>query len=136
MNHRGEILKKALAATGVKLVSLAKSMDVDRKTIYNWFTTPNIPIEKMIEIGKILRYDFTTDIPEMRKFIPNTGTNDVELDYRTKYIMLLEDHNALLKSKNDELIKKIATNDGLISLLNQIAGQLGQKKSGVDIILS
>jgi predicted transcriptional regulator len=108
MQHRGEIIKKAVNESGFKKSLLAQRLGVKRGTIYNYFDRANVSLDIVLTIGKIIHYDFSRDISELRKY-EGADTNSMvvnepvqhpqyEADYwRDKYYNLLEIHNELLK---------------------------------------
>ena len=98
MIHRGEIVEQAVWASGHNLSRLAKRLGKSRKWLYDAFENPNLSIDYIFEIGKVIHYDFSNDLPEFRK----TYTQDAEVNlfeepsWKTKYITLLEEHQKLL----------------------------------------
>lgn len=134
MIHRGEILRKAISKRGAVIMQIAKAINKDPKTIYNWCAERDLKFENLKLVGDFLGYDFTEEIPEMGEYMDTTYGKKV--DYKDKYLKLLEEHNELLKAKNDELIAKVAKNDSVIKLLTQITEGLNQKKNGVSLTLN
>jgi predicted transcriptional regulator len=60
--HRGEILKKAIQRSPYSITTIAKRLGKVRETLYNWFENPDLDIERMLEIGQIIGYDFSHDL--------------------------------------------------------------------------
>jgi len=58
VNHKGQILKDVFVKQNINIARLAKSLNVNRGTIYFWFTKPEIAKEKFYEIGYVIDYDF------------------------------------------------------------------------------
>jgi hypothetical protein len=56
--NTGEILESVLRNENVNIAKLAKSLNVNRGTIYHWFKKQNIPKEKLYEIGYLINYEF------------------------------------------------------------------------------
>lgn len=127
-------MKKAVIESGIKVTHLAKAIHKDPKTIYNWYQLRNVPLDNLLEIGKFIKHDFADDIPEMRNFL--LEKSQVEVDYKQKYIDLLEEHNILLKAKHEELLQKLANNNKLIEFLQDIKGELISKKNTVPKAIS
>jgi hypothetical protein len=52
----------------------------------------------MIEIGKLIHYDFSDHIPELRRtYVSNEESSSLnEPSWKDKYIALLEEHQRLL----------------------------------------
>lgn len=110
MVHRGEVVEKAVRQSGYSITKLAARMGKSRRHVYNIFENPNVPIDTILEIGKIIHYNFSElfpavyDIPEGKENIAEhrfTYPHEEEtVDYwRNKYILLLEKYNDLLEKK-------------------------------------
>ena len=98
MIHRGEIVEQAVRSSGHNLSSLAKRLGKSRKWLYDAFENPMLSLEYMIEIGKLIHYDFSDHIPELRRTYVSTeeSSNLNEPSWKDKYIALLEEHQRLL----------------------------------------
>ena len=139
MIHRGEILKRVVGESGMKVLHLAKAIKVDPKTIYNWYGTPNIPLDKLLELGKALKHDFSMEVPELHKHQSTLITD--EIDYQAKYIKLLEDHNELLNT-HAQLLATIAQerttnnqyNERMVNALNRLSDLTESKKKREEAI--
>lgn len=108
-SHRGEILKRVLEGQGVTVTWLANKMGKTARSFYNWFENPDLSLDKFLEIGKIIHYDFSSEIPE----IPVSTASEPEVIYSSgkkmtgeeclqrfsmlwdKYTKLLEDYKDL-----------------------------------------
>jgi lambda repressor-like predicted transcriptional regulator len=102
MQHRGEIIEKAVRESGFPIAELARRMKKSRRTLYNMFENPYIPIEEVLQIGKIIHYDFSdlfTDMSKTANMVeePNAHYGDSSNYWKDKYIALLEKYNALLE---------------------------------------
>jgi len=114
MQHKGEILEKAVRQSGMPLTKLTKKLCRSRRWIYNAFENPNLSIDYILEIGKIIHYDFTDDIHELKKyratsielqsennsFSKELFSNDTTEFWKNKYLSILEKYNFLLERKN------------------------------------
>lgn len=108
MIHKGEIIEKAVRKTSFPITLLAKRLGRSRRHIYNLFSNRDISIEIIIEIGKIIQYDFSEEINELTK-IPENYKIDVISEpfvnfedakyWKSKYFELLEMHQLLLKKE-------------------------------------
>ncbi len=110
MQHRGEIVKKAIHQSGFSITKLADRIGKSRRWMYQMFENRNVSLDLILEIGKIIHYDFTDEIKEFKKvqnsftaqFINDqsiiTPENTVEF-WKDKYLKLLEEYNALLLRK-------------------------------------
>ncbi len=110
MQHKGEILEKAVRESGMPLTKLTKKLSKSRRWIYNAFENPNVSIDYILEIGKIIHHDFSEDIAELKKYrtmaafmylenVTETDSNEKQgQDYwKNKYLKLLEKYNQLLE---------------------------------------
>ena len=98
MIHRGEIVEQAVRASGQNLSKLAKRLGKSRKCLYDSFENPNLSLEYVLEISKAIHFDFTEQIPELRRnYTNNEGDQAMEeTTWKDKYIHLLEEHQKLL----------------------------------------
>jgi hypothetical protein len=100
--HRGELLKKAVDTSEIRITVLVKRMGISRGTYYNHIESPDLSFELLDQYGKILNHDFRDDLLEMKKFVveetepeysrPKNMKDALEqIDFwRNKYIKLLE----------------------------------------------
>jgi predicted transcriptional regulator len=105
MQHRGEIIKKAIYKSGYPITELAKRLNKSRRWMYLMFENNNVSLDIVLQIGKIIHYDFTEEIKEFNPY-PNTN-NEPVADYqkdesqaeywKNKYLKLLEEYNEILK---------------------------------------
>ncbi|MBE9585863.1 hypothetical protein IM792_15510 [Mucilaginibacter sp. JRF] len=110
--HHGQLIEYRVRKNGYSISDLARNLNVNRRSIYNWFNQPYIKKDVILHIGIILRHDFSQEFPEMftseefesvHKFKP-TGfgtqrtvtTNQDDEIYKDKYVNLLEKYNMLL----------------------------------------
>jgi len=108
--HFGEIIEKVIRRNGYNISEVAKLMDVNRRSIYNWFAQPKLKAETIFKIGCVLRHDFSKEFPELfsseefeRAFEEkkqHAATSTVEHEkvnfWKDKYIQLLEEYNEIL----------------------------------------
>jgi len=112
MKHRGEIVEVAVRQSGFPITQLAKRLGKSRRHVYNLFENPQVPIDTIIEIGKIIHHDFTPEIKELKPYrTPEKVTTVVETGakynkpedsteyWKNKYLRLLEKYNTLLEKK-------------------------------------
>lgn len=106
MQHRGEIIRKAVYNSGYTITEIAKSLGKSRKWMYLMFENSNVSLDILLEIGKIIHYDFTDEIKEFtpsqniyeKSSLDSKKDDDVEY-WKNKYLKLLEEYNDLLKLK-------------------------------------
>ena len=109
MQHKGEILEKAIRESGHSITKLAQKMGKSRRWMYQIFDSANVPIDYIIDIGTIIHHDFTDEIKGIkiysdidrsltsREMTYSRGVNSTEVDFwKEKYMDLLERYNELL----------------------------------------
>lgn len=109
MQHKGEIVEKAIRESGYSITRLAKKLGKSRRWVYQIFEKRNVPINYVIEIGKAINHDFTTEIKELKEYKRSVNVHtwdESEIDFFTekdkaeywknKYLLLLEKYNELL----------------------------------------
>jgi hypothetical protein len=109
--HRGSLLETVVKETGANITRMVQRMGIARGTYYNHKNDPNLSFEQLAEYGRVLKYDFAQDLPEMRKYIleepevpyttPKTIKEAIEQrDYwRERYYKKVEEYNRLLLEK-------------------------------------
>lgn len=107
MEHRGEIVKEAVYKSGYPITELAKRLSKSRRWIYLMFENANLSLDTILQIGKIIHYDFKDEIKEFNS--NQNAINESAFDYqneqseaeywKNRYLKLLEEYNELLKKK-------------------------------------
>jgi predicted transcriptional regulator len=102
MQHRGEMVEKAVRESGFPISELARRLHKSRRHVYNIFENPHVSIDEILQIGKIIHYDFSEHFTHLRK--PETTLPEEQADvaqsvnyWKDKYIALLEKYNQLLE---------------------------------------
>jgi hypothetical protein len=106
MQHKGEIVEKAVRQSGLPLTQLAKRLGKSRRWLYNAFDNPNVSIEHILHIGSIIHHNFSDEILDLKRFKnfedPRSEENKYTVPsesaeyWKNKYLTLLEKYNALL----------------------------------------
>jgi len=107
MQHRGEIIRKAVYNSGLTITEIAKSIGKSRKWMYLMFENSNVSLDLVLKIGKIIRYDFTADFKELSSssrikselFVSSEEHEPIAEYWKNKYLKLLEEYNELLKKQ-------------------------------------
>ncbi|MBE9585917.1 hypothetical protein IM792_15780 [Mucilaginibacter sp. JRF] len=121
---QGKLIENAIRKRGVKLSSLAKQLNVNRRTLYNWFHSADLKKELIHEIGVCIGHDFSEEFPDMftsdmffaAKPRPKPALTEDKAEpgeWKNKYIALLEKYTetlALLNSETDEQSKRAIKN--------------------------
>jgi predicted transcriptional regulator len=108
--HYGQIVEYRVRKNGHSISALAKTLKVNRRSIYNWFNQRHLKKDVILSIGCAIKHDFSEEIPEM--FSPedfncclyahvNNANEAAETyaeneRYKNKYVALLEQYNQLL----------------------------------------
>lgn len=113
MQHKGEIVEKAVRQSGYSITKLAKKLGKSTRWMYYIFESANVPIDYMLEIGDIIHYDFSDQIKELKKYKRLNSTEELKDSqsiyksktetaeyWKNKYLELLEEHNLLLSEKS------------------------------------
>ena len=102
MVHYGAVLEKAVRNSNLSISSLAKKLDVNRRSIYYWFERKRLDPLVMERIGRIINVDFSTYLttaisnsttPHYQQ--SNVINEDVD-HWKIKYTRLLHRYNETL----------------------------------------
>ena len=109
MQHKGEIIEKAVRESGHSITKLAQKMGKSRRWVYQIFDSSIVPIDYIMEIGKIIHHDFTDDIKGIKLYsgainpmpfedpsLSKKGKPDEVEYWKEKYMVLLEKYTDLL----------------------------------------
>ncbi|MBE9585860.1 hypothetical protein IM792_15495 [Mucilaginibacter sp. JRF] len=121
-NHYGKTVEYIIRRKGVNLSDLAKIMNINRRTFYNWFNQARLKKEIIIRIGAAIKYDFSAEFPHLvtppeqpKSLIPKAQPSDDDHqnnNWKDKYISLLEEYNqALIDTLSYTEKKPNANND-------------------------
>jgi hypothetical protein len=83
--HHGEIIERVIRRGGHSITNAARILNVERRTIYNWFNHQKLKHETIYQIGHALRHDFSVEFPDY--FTPN----DFKFDYKHPHANLTVD---------------------------------------------
>ena len=109
--HRGEILRQAINKSGVSITVAVKRAGYSRSSYYYHIQDPNLDFETLRDYGKVIRHDFSIDIPDMEKlqvederegYIKPANLEQAQKEiekWQQKYYSLLEKHQKLLEEK-------------------------------------
>lgn len=111
MQHKGEIVEKAVRESGFPITKLAQRLGKSRRWMYHVFENPNVPIDYILDIGKIIHHDFYSEINELKMSSHREFTDPMKiygedennpLYWKNKYFNLLEEHHQLLKKLKED----------------------------------
>ncbi|MGI2298907.1 helix-turn-helix domain-containing protein [Candidatus Cardinium hertigii] len=140
--HKGKIVEAAIKKSGFRMKALASKLGIARNTLYTKLKEADIKEDFIIQIGKIIHYDFANDFPdiyaknkkqdddESRHYVPkgdgykySDESNDMISDpycirlkkLNKKYLRLMEDYTKLLK-----ILVVLANNNELADIKQEI----------------
>lgn len=113
--HIGKILEKVVRMERIGISELSRKLKVSRRTIYNWFEQENLNIQVLFDVGEIIGYDFTNELPEnmlhRHRRLPNIEASPLASEeevssnsvyfWMNKYVSLLEKYNHLLSTVSE-----------------------------------
>jgi transcriptional regulator with XRE-family HTH domain len=101
MIHKGEVIEKAVRASGMSISKVAEKMGKSRRWMYLLFENPNVSTDVILELSKVLHYPFheLLQISEVSEPRPSYGTEKDAEFWKQKYYSLLEECMELLKNK-------------------------------------
>lgn len=109
MQHRGEIVERAIRQSGYPISAIAKKLGRSRRWMYLMFDNTQIDLETVMSIGNIIHHDFSDEIKELGSISghsfedpENPYNNQTKEYWKNKYLKLLEDYNELLKRTNEK----------------------------------
>lgn len=113
VQNAGEVVELAVRRQNINISDLSRRLQVNRRTLYNWFQQKKLPAEIIFTIGHAIEHDFTIDFQEdFMNFKPpaipekkDTGENPPGSSssyWMEKYISLLEDYKDLLQHIRSE----------------------------------
>lgn len=107
MQHRGKIVEQAVRRSGYSLTKLTQRLGKSRRWIYHAFENPILSIDVVLEISKVIHYDFSDEIIMLKRY--NSGVKEpiskpyIETEtadfWKNKYFVLLEKYNELLEKR-------------------------------------
>jgi hypothetical protein len=112
--NAGQIVERVVRRNKVSISELARRMQVNRRSVYNWFDQKTLKIDIICKIGHVLNHDFSTDFPEafgergigsLEKTADQIDENEHKQPnsvhyWMVKYISLLEKYNELLSHES------------------------------------
>lgn len=126
--HNGKTMEEQVFRSGLKKMEIAKKLGITRQTLANKFKTPNLPVDFIIKVGRIIGYDFSGDIPEIGELSPRQvnetqapylSAKQGEPNWKEKYYALLEEYRQhFLQQENTTSLLVKSIND----LKNELKG--------------
>lgn len=121
--HHGKIIERVIRESGYPIATMARKLNLSRNIIYQKFKHSKLKYSFIRQIGDILQYDFSHDIPDINHLpegetINYTNPTLLELYLlRRKYGELFDAYHNLL-----DILVKASKHNSLI-LFNREVGQ-------------
>jgi DNA-binding transcriptional ArsR family regulator len=105
----GKLLEQVVRRKELNITELSRAIGVQRRTLYNWFSKPELSVLTLERISKVIVYDF--GLPQAFPAIVKPSLVDVAEDFLTvkneeywkdKYIDLLERYSTVLNQNISE----------------------------------
>lgn len=108
--HHGQTVERIIRRNGYSIAELARIIQVNRRSVYNWFNQRHLKPEIIFRIGSVLNHDFSSEFPSL--FVkgetigkstlhytesPENTLSTGDSNWKDKYIDLLEKYNELLQ---------------------------------------
>ncbi|MCG8339651.1 MAG: hypothetical protein MI674_00030 [Cytophagales bacterium] len=125
--HRGKIVEEAIRKSGYAISKTAAMLGITRNTLYNKFKLPDLSYRFIAEVGSVIDYDFTVDLPELEREVDIDAFREKALCYfernASDFLFLEKKYTKLLERYNDLLVLlvKVANDHKTHSLKEQIA---------------
>jgi len=109
--HYGQIVEYTVRKKGLSIAELARLVNVNRRSVYNWFNQEKLKVETIYRIGIAIKHDFSIEFPDIfakgdfaNSKINGEGGVDDSKDcdtladhlWKERYISLLENYNTFL----------------------------------------
>jgi hypothetical protein len=112
--HHGHIIERIVRRNGHSISDVARLVNVNRRSIYNWFNLSTINPVTIYQIGHAIKHDFSVEFPDLFKpedfhftkpsFLPEQQDNDIEavkeMLWKDRYIDLLERYTRLVEERS------------------------------------
>lgn len=105
MKSRGEIVKKAIAESGITISRLAEKIGLSRGQLYTDLSNPEMSFDRILAIGKVLHYDFSQDFKDLPATLVQV-VNGVTIEHPSQ--LQLQECQRRLLSVQDQLIEALS----------------------------
>jgi predicted transcriptional regulator len=106
MIHKGEVIEKAVRASGMSITKIADKLGKSRRWMYLLFENPHVSTDVILQVGKIIHEPFTELLQNPQIFEEDRANYEIKTDveyWKQKYYALLEEHLEMMKGiKNVE----------------------------------
>lgn len=117
--HRGQVVEDIVRKSGFPLSKIAERLKISRRTLYQWFTYPELSIEKIARIGRIINHDFSEELTEMSIFV-NEDEHKYGRAMSGDYKKILSERDEYLKLYHDLVEKHTKVLEELVELQKEV----------------
>lgn len=77
MESRGEVVRKVIKESGLTITRIAAAIHISRTQLYDDFSNPEMSFDRILAIGRVLKYDFSRHFRElMNKVDPRADSDE------------------------------------------------------------
>ncbi len=106
MEHRGEIIEQAIRKSGMPLATIARKMGKSRRWLYLLFQNPQVSLDIVEQLGKLIYYDFSNEIQLLKNY--NTVSDEQQINYKDSEVTIWKEKYFILMEEHLELLRKLA----------------------------
>lgn len=102
--HMGQLLERVIRKKGLNISELAKTVGVNRRSMYNWFGEADLKAGILEKISGAIDHDFSLEIHSSSNSPEYLASQNRARDdeyWKDKYIDLLERYSELLGKQHD-----------------------------------
>jgi hypothetical protein len=63
--HQGHIVERVVRRNHYTISYIAQVLNVNRRTVYNWFSQPVLKTAILYQLGVAIKHDFSLEFPEL-----------------------------------------------------------------------
>ena len=119
--HRGEIVRRAVKASGLKLRKVYEALGKTRATLDRYFDKPDLDWDTIQKIGEVIRYDFGQDFKQLK--MPAVVAEPIA-SYRSPDS--LEDCQSRLLLVHEQFAEKVRQYDDLKARYDALLAEHGR----------
>jgi len=116
--HDGQTVEKIIRRDGYSISQLARMMNINRRSIYNWFNQPVLRQEIIYKIGRQIMHDFSVEFPEL--FSPADFVFDYKPTFSAEECIKESAFQELSEESSEFKEKYLSLYPRYMRLLNQV----------------
>ena len=68
MKHKGKLVEKAVRESGISITKICKKLGKTTRWMYYTFENPDVSLDHIVKIGKIIHHDFSDEIIDLKRY--------------------------------------------------------------------